>query len=91
MNECSARGMCGGVNENDVHRLIVWNVWHYLRGIRRHSLVGGGVSLGVGFGVSKAKANPSVSLFLPLGSRCRTLLLYVCLHAAPLPVKMRIP
>jgi hypothetical protein len=33
-----------------------------IRRIRRHSLVGGNVSLGVGFEVSKAHAKPRVSL-----------------------------
>ena len=41
--------------------------WHYLREIRRCGLIGWSVSLGVGFGVSKAQA--CVSLFLlPLDS-----------------------
>ena len=37
---------------------------HYLTGIRRCGLVGRGVSLGVGFGISNAQARPSFSLFL---------------------------
>ena len=35
--------------------MMVIREWHYLRGIRRYGLVGGSVSLGVGFGVSKAQ------------------------------------
>ena len=41
--------------------LVVWE-WYYLRRIRRCGLVGGSMSLGVGFEVSKARARPSLSL-----------------------------
>jgi hypothetical protein len=49
--------------------------WLYLNGIGRCDFVGGSVSLGVGFGVPKARS--SVSLFAACGSRCRTLCYYV--------------
>jgi hypothetical protein len=51
------------LNKNNPHRLIylVIRRWQYLRRIsriRRCGLVGGGVSLGLGFEVSKAHARP---------------------------------
>ena len=57
---------CGVLNEKGPHRLIYLNtwlsngrtVWAELRGI--YGLVGGSMSLGMGFKVSKAHVKPSV-------------------------------
>ena len=49
----------GGLNENGPHR------FRRRGAIKKGSLVGGSISLGVGFEVSKAQARPSGSLSLP--------------------------
>jgi hypothetical protein len=54
--------VCGGLNENGSHRLIESGT------ISRCGLVGGSVSLEVGFEVSNAQARHSVSLFLLLAN-----------------------
>jgi len=54
--------MCGGLNENGLHRLME-------RSISSCGLVGGSVSLGVGFEVSEAHV--SLSLLAAFG--CKTL------------------
>lgn len=67
---------------------LVIRVWHYLRRIRRYNLVGGTVSLGVGFGVLKAQSRPNLSPFLlpadPVVELSTTLApcLSVCCHVS---------
>jgi hypothetical protein len=60
--------------------------------IRRRDLVGGSMSLGVGFEVSEAQAKPSASLPAACRSGCYSLLLpqhLVCLHAAMFPTLVK--
>lgn len=57
--EGSGHCPCGGLNENDSHRLIESNT------IRGCGLLGASVSLGVGLKISEVQARPSVSLTLP--------------------------
>jgi hypothetical protein len=49
---------CDGLNENCLLASYVWMIapqlWNCLGRIRRHGFAGGGVSLGVGFEVSKS-------------------------------------
>jgi hypothetical protein len=58
-----------------------------LRGIRRCGLVERRVPLGVGFGVSKVQARPTVSslFLLPVDPDGRTISCHVCLHATKFP------
>lgn len=58
---------CGGMNENDPHRLIGSST------IRRSGFVEGRILLGLGFAVSNTQARPSGSFFLLPAIRCRTL------------------
>ena len=44
--------------------------WNYLERLRKRGFMGEAGSLGVAFEVSKAQANPSVSLPLACGFRC---------------------
>jgi hypothetical protein len=55
---------CGGLNRNGLHRLIDLNAWSLGCGtIRKCGLVGGSVSLGKEFEVSKVQVRPdSISL-----------------------------
>ena len=59
----------------------VWPFW------RRCGLVGGSLSLGLGFEVSEAQARPRGSISLPVacGSRCRTLSSFSCTMSACMP------
>ena len=58
----------GGLNENSTTRgSDVWMLCHYWRRIRRCGLVGGSMSLGVDFEVSKAHAKPRLSLSVITG------------------------
>ena len=83
---------CGGSNETGNHRLrclysgsLVGRT--ILGRVRRYGLAGGGVSLRVGFEVSKAHTRPSLVLSLPptCGSDVSSQLLlqcHACLYAA---------
>jgi hypothetical protein len=61
-------GRCGGLKENGPHKLIDLNAWSLgvalFKRIKGCGLLGGGVSQGVGFEVSRAQAQPSCFLFL---------------------------
>lgn len=62
----SCVGASGGLNANALHRLICLTTWYLVGGtvlgrIGRCGFVGGGVSLGVGFEVSKVHMIPSFS------------------------------
>lgn len=49
---------CGGLSRNGLHRLLCLNVWSPVGLFRKDKgcgLVGGGVTLGVGFEVSKTQ------------------------------------
>lgn len=63
-------GECGGLNGNGLHRPIYLNAWSLVSGdvlgkIRRCGLIVEGLSLGVGFEVSKAHIMPSHIFSLP--------------------------
>lgn len=56
--------LCCGLNENGLHKLLRLNVWSTLGRIERCGLVGGGMSLGGNFEVSKTQAFLVSSLFV---------------------------
>lgn len=79
-----------GLNENGPQRLVGSST------IRRRGPVGGSMSLGLGFEVSKAQPMPRGSLILPAAYRSRDVELldprqhHVCLHFTMIPTTMLI-
>lgn len=91
---------CSSLNKNGPHRLVYLNIFSLgsdatgqglvnLALLEWHGLVGGSVSLQVGFGVSKTQARPRVSRFLmpahldvELSAHSPTPCLPECCHAS---------